>query len=253
MNDTIVVQPVWPLTTLVAFTTQRGGGVSRPPWDSWNMGLHTGDREQDVLANRAKLQQLAGYTDIQWLEQVHGVATVHATRQTCGEVPVADASWTNEPGVALAIMTADCVPVVLVAQDAGAVDNPGHVTAVGAAHGGWRGLVDGVLETLVTAMPVAPSTLVAWLGPAIAPAAYEIGADVYQQADIAQFATSGKPGRYQLDLYALAAARLHAAGVEHVYSERYCCFSDPRFFSYRRDGVTGRMATVVVMPDPAAA
>lgn len=180
---------------------------------------------------------------VQWLTQVHGSRCMEARRGTLAIRPSADAAWTSERGLALAVVTADCVPAVI-------CDRAG--TVVGVAHGGWRGLVGGVLETLVAALPVPPGDLVAWLGPAIGPGAYEVGEDVASAvtglADGARLAAeclrAGAPGKHYLDLFTLSERLLVQAGVGEVTSERLCTFSDRRFYSFRRDGTTGRMATL---------
>ena len=202
----------------------------------------------DTPAGREWLQNatVGARGRLQWLRQVHGNRCVRATFGGCTSTPEADAAWTDEPGLALAIQTADCVPVAVADRDG---------RRIGAAHGGWRGLAAGVVENLVDAMGDA-SGLVAWIGPAIGRDAYEVGEEVRSQmhsafgaaAVGAVFTPGARPGKWQLDLYALTARLLEAAGVEQVSGERLCTFSDARFHSYRRDGATGRMATVVWNP-----
>jgi len=267
-----LIRPDWPAPpTVSALVTTREGGASGGPWAGLNLGDHVGDALEAVNANRAALQGLlpAG-TALQWLRQVHGITVVQASGD--GIVPEADACWTNEPRIACAVLTADCLPVLF-------CDRSG--TFVAAAHAGWRGLCAGVLEATVAALPVDPRQLLAWLGPAIGPSAFEVGpevrgvlvaaadagaalaaaadaessrpaapvgvASVSQQAAVeAAFAPSPRPGHYLLDLYALARIRLRAAGVDAIYGGGFCTLSDPRkFYSYRRDGVTGRMASVI--------
>lgn len=257
MSAPIVIRPDWPAPpTVSALVTTREGGASGGPWAGLNLGDHVGDAPEAVNANRAALQGLlpAG-TAVQWLRQVHGITVVQASGG--GIVPEADACWTDEPGIACAVLTADCLPVLF-------CDRSG--TLVAAAHAGWRGLCAGVLEATVAALPVAPGQLLAWLGPAIGPSAFEVGpevrsvfvapasaaaavgvASVSQQAAVeAAFAPSPRPGHYLLNLYALAHIRLRAAGVDAIYGGGFCTLSDPRkFYSYRRDGVTGRMASMI--------
>lgn len=266
-----VLRADWPAPPdVVAFTTLRhGAGVSQPPFDRFNLGLRCGDDPEAVRRNREALAARFGLPSApRWLRQVHGTA-VHrfgapiphaaaertggeaAERRDAGSVaalagdePEADAAVTSMPGVVLAILTADCLPVVLVAKDGG---------EVAAAHAGWRGLAAGVLERTVAAMRAGPGELVAWLGPAAGPQAYEIGAEVRDafvardaRADAA-FAPS-RPGHWHADLYALARMRLAAAGVAgaDIHGGGECTISDPqRFHSHRRDGRAGRMATVV--------
>ena len=224
-------------------TTARGGDGERPA--DFDVGGRGASPASIVAANRDSLRTAATGTagQLQWLQQVHGTCCIRANFDTCGTTPEADSAWTDETGLGLAIQTADCVPVAI-ADDGG--------NRIGLAHGGWRGLVGGVVERLVEAMgPGAP--LVAWIGPAIGQNAYEVGADVHD-AVVAAFGTSLagevlRPGtrirKWHLDLFALAERRLAAAGVQRVYGERLCTFSERRFYSYRRDGTSRRMATVV--------
>lgn len=186
----------------------------------------------------------AGAAAVQWLRQVHGSDCIEARRETAASRPEADAAWTRERGLALAVHTADCVPIVICDRAAG---------VVGVAHGGWRGLVGGIVDSLVSAMPARPRELVAWLGPAIGPAAYEVGEDVAAAvralpggAALAADCLAGAgAGKHYLDLFTLTERLLAGAGVEAVCTDRLCTFSDPRLPSYRRDGTTGRMATFV--------
>ncbi|MEZ0469301.1 peptidoglycan editing factor PgeF [Luteimonas salinilitoris] len=251
----------WPAPPgVVAFTTLRhGAGVSRPPFDSFNLGVRCGDDAEAVRRNRDALAARFGLPSAPlWLRQVHGTAvrrfdaaasedsvTVGTGPGTAaGDEPEADASVTAESGVVLAVLTADCLPVVLAVKDG---------SEVAAAHAGWRGLAAGVLERTVAAMHARPGDLVAWLGPAAGPQAYEVDAGV-REAFVARDAPAGaaftptRPGHWRADLYALARVRLAAAGLAggDVHGGGLCTISDPdRFFSYRRDTRTGRMATVV--------
>ncbi len=242
----------WPAPPgVVAFTTLRfGAGASEIPFNRFNLGLRSGDDVRTVSANRNELIQRCGLPDApHWLQQVHGVAV---RRFDAGDVappdgapePVADASVTSDPDVVLAILTADCLPVAFAAK---------HGGEVGAAHAGWRGLVAGVLENAVAAMRTAPQDLVAWLGPAAGPQAYEIGAEVFDafvSRDVraeAAFAPT-RPGHWKVDLYALARQRLVDAGIApmDIHGGGLCTIGDrKRFFSHRRDQRTGRMATLV--------
>ncbi|MEQ8483281.1 MAG: peptidoglycan editing factor PgeF [Pseudomonadales bacterium] len=243
--DWVAPGPGWP-ASVTALTTVRQPwavrGHSQGPFGTWNLADHVDDAPAAVAANRAALLSATGVSGVQWLQQVHGTAVVAADGETARQVPVADAAWTRQPGLAVAVLTADCVPVVL-------ADRAG--TVVGVAHGGWRGLVGGVIGALVAAMPVPATGLVAWVGPAIGPAAYEVGDDVAgavagldrNLADVC-LRPGRRPGKHQLDLFALTASLLAASGVAVVPFERTCTFSDARFYSYRRDGVTGRMATL---------
>jgi len=224
-----------------ALSTTRSGGVSVGPYASMNLAVHVGDRPAAVAQNRRLLLDESGCSAIQWLTQVHGSRCILATHASATGAPEADAAWTEEPGLALAVLTADCVPVVLCALNG---------SAVAVAHAGWRGLVAGVLAATVDAMPVAPGALQAWIGPAIGPASYEVGEDVFHAARgvmaeaEAFFAAAAGSGKYQLDLAGFARQQLRQLGVRAVLGDDICCAADERFFSFRRDGVTGRMATL---------
>jgi YfiH family protein len=235
----------WPAPPgVVAFTTVRhGAGVSAPPFDAFNMGLRSGDDPEAVARNRFALRELAGLPSApRWLRQVHGtrVRRFDAPVDEADE-PEADAAVTSTAGVVLAILTADCLPVVMAARDGG---------EVAAAHAGWRGLAAGVLEATLAAMHAPPGEVVAWLGPAAGPSAYEVGRDVFdafveREPDARTAFRPTRPGHWHVDLYALARRRLHAAGVGAVHGGTHCTLSDPgRFFSHRRDARTGRMATL---------
>lgn len=236
----------WPAPPgLRALTTVRSGdGVSPPPFDRFNLGLRCGD--DPALAQRNR-ERLAGWlalpSDPHWLRQVHGtrVQRFDAAPSAGDDEPEADAAVTSLPGVVLAILTADCLPVVFAARDG---------SEVAAAHAGWRGLAAGMLEATVAAMRTPPPEVIAWLGPAAGPQAYEIGADVRdafieRDPGAATAFTDTRPGHWRVDLYALARRRLAAAGVHAVYGGGLCTISDPmRFFSHRRDGRSGRLATL---------
>ena len=236
------IEPDWPAPAHVrVLSTLRGGGVSDGPYASLNLAGHVGDRTEDVAANRLLLREAARLpAEPLWLEQVHGTAVVrHAG--SARTPPRADAAVAFEPGRVCAVMTADCLPVVF-------ADRAG--TRVGVAHAGWRGLVGGVLEATIAALAVPPADLHAWLGPTIGPAAFEVGPEV-REAYLAKAAgsascfTSNDRGRYLADIYGLARLALGAAGVASVHGGGWCTHADAqRFFSYRRDGVTGRMATL---------
>nr|WP_218974078.1 peptidoglycan editing factor PgeF [Xanthomonas hortorum] len=254
----------WPAPPRIrALTTLRYGlGESQAPFDTLNLGNRSsgeGDVPERVERNRALLvEALALPGTPHWLRQVHGVEVVRVERPLIlpgeqreaadgvvsgAQEPIADASVTNVPGVVLAILTADCLPVVLAAGDG---------SEVAAAHAGWRGLADGMLERSVAAMRTPPLHVVAWLGPAAGPQVYEIGQDVFDafvahdaQAQSAFVAT--RPGHWLVDLYALARQRLQQAGVPAgaIHGGGLCTISDPqRFFSHRRDRRSGRMATL---------
>ena len=169
MSAPVLLRPDWPAPAAVsALVTTREGGASLGAWQGLNLGDHVGDDPEAVAANRVLLQRsLPGGTSVQWLQQVHGIDVVHASRGCA--VPEADACWTDEPGIACAVLTADCLPVLFCDRSA---------TVVAAAHAGWRGLCAGVLEATVAALPVDPGELLAWLGPAIGPTAFEVGPEV---------------------------------------------------------------------------
>ena len=238
----------WPAPPGVhAFTTLRHGiGASRPPFDTFNLGNFTavdGDAPATVDRNRALLIEHARLPSApHWLKQVHGVDVVRCETGSNSDEPVADASVTSTPRVVLAILTADCLPVVFAAEDG---------REVAAAHAGWRGLAAGVLEATIAAMRTPADRVVAWLGPAAGPQAYEIGEEVYRafvERDPASAAAfnATRPGHWHVDLYALARMRLAQAGVTRVHGGGLCTISDPqRFFSHRRDARTGRLATLV--------
>lgn len=239
-----VLRAGWPAPAGVsALTTLRGpAGWSAPPFDRFDLGLRNGDDAVAVQANRELLERgLALPSAPCWLRQVHGTRVVVDPEP--GEEPEADAAVARVPGKVLAILSADCLPVVLASAD-GAV--------VAAAHAGWRGLAAGVLEATVLAMDAPPATLLAWLGPAAGPDAYEIGAEVRdafvaRDAEAAAAFTATRPGHWRVDLYRLARQRLAGAGVppQAIHGGGLCTISDAgRFYSHRRDQRTGRMATL---------
>lgn len=268
------VVPAWDAPAGVrALATLRIGGVSRGPWGSGerdrgglNLGARCGDDPDAVAANRMRVARAVGSMPA-WLEQVHGI-DVHRIAgnpsspgprdpaaepvgrpaeagATARAEPRADASVTSVPGVVLAILTADCLPVLL-------ADTRGR--AVAAAHAGWRGLAHGILERTVEALRDSDDVgdVVAWLGPAIGPAAYEVGADVRDAfcdrlaACAPAFVETRRPGKWLADLHALARVRLAASGVDRIHGAKHCTFGDPQhFYSYRRDGICGRMAALV--------
>jgi hypothetical protein len=231
--------PDWPAPANVqALQTTRQGGYGAKPFDSLNLGNHVGDNPLLVEKNRQCLAELLPSEPI-WLEQVHGTHVIQAEHATCH--PTADACVARTANAVCVVMTADCLPVLL-------CDQAG--TVVAAAHAGWRGLAAGVIEATVNAMNTAPEQLMAWLGPAIGPSAFEMGKEVrdvfmrHSPATTTAFTPHNE--KYLADIYSLARQRLSALGVRQVYGGQFCTFSDPRrFFSYRRDGQTGRMATMI--------
>lgn len=238
------IEPDWPAPRNVgAFVTARAGGVSRPPYASFNIGDKTNDDPAAVAENKVRLAALLP-GEPRWLRQVHGPRVVRAD-DVAGPVD-ADASVTRTPGVVCAVKIADCMPVLLCDRDG---------TTVGAAHAGWRGLSQGVVENTVERMGCDPASLVAFLGPAIGPAAFEVGNEVLEAfvrvdpAARSAFAPN-HPGKWLADLYTLGRQRLARAGVTTVRGGGLCTVADPaRFYSYRRDGVTGRMAALIWLRD----
>lgn len=237
-----MILPDWPAPVRVkCLMTTRAGGVSHAPWASLNLGDHVGDDPAHVAANRARLRQQLP-AEPGWLRQVHSARVVELE---LGREPnrEADAALTRQPAQVCAVLTADCLPVLL-------CDRAGSVVA--AAHAGWRGLAGGVLEATVAAMQVPPGEIIAWMGAAIGPQAFEVGDEV-RQAFVAQHALASgafvprpMPGKWLADIYHLARIRLKHAGVQAIYGGGRCSFNEAdSFYSYRRDGVTGRMAALI--------
>ena len=245
MNDTRpcephAIFPDWPAPAGVhALTTLRRGGVSPVPYADWNLAAHVGDDPAAVAENRRHLRERFRLpAEPAWLEQVHGSSLVNAAR--VGAPAQADGSYATAPGAVCAVLTADCLPVLFCSEDG---------QRVAAVHAGWRGLAAGVLEAALDAL--GPGDYLAWLGPAIGPVAFEVGPEVrnaflsYQPAAAAAFQET-RPGHWLADLYGLARLRLAARGVDAVYGGEHCTFREAgRFYSYRRDGVTGRMASLI--------
>ncbi len=235
--------PDWPAPAAIrAACSTREGGISQGRFAGLNIGRSSGDDSDNVSENRRLLfaaLKLPQTPD--WIHQVHGSRVVRVPHEPAE--PDADAAWTDRPGVVCAVQAADCLPVLFCDRDA---------TVVAAAHAGWRGLSGGVLENTVAALPVPPSRLIAWLGPAIGPDAFEVGDDVRNafvavDADAAKnFRPTGTPGKHRADLFALARQRLAVAGVTQVHGGGICTYSDPaRFYSFRRDGICGRMVATI--------
>lgn len=246
------MRPQWPAPPGVqALMTLRGGGVSQAPFDSFNLSPGVGDDPAAVQANRARFQALMPARPT-WLRQVHGCSVLHIDRDT-PEHPDQphDAAWTREPGMACMVGAADCMPVLMASRDSG---------AVAAAHAGWRGLAAGVVQATLGALcegqGVAPQDVRVWLGPCIGPRQFEVGADVLQafgqdarRPDPALFMSRPRPdgaARWLANLPALALLGLQDAGVRQVSLAGECTVEDPsRFFSFRRDGRTGRMVAAI--------
>ncbi len=246
-----LIVPDWAIdapANIGALTTLRAGGASHAPYDDskggggLNLGSHVGDRLEDVRQNRALLQSVLPSEPV-WLSQVHGAEVVDAAN--VAGVPEADAGITTQHGVVCAILTADCLPVLL-------CDAAGRVA--GAAHAGWRGLASGILENTVAAMRLAGAgEILAWLGPAIGSQSFEVGEDVLRafvtrdvKAQAAFKSIAGRPGKYLADIYLLARIVLARVDVDRVSGGGLCTVSEQcRFYSYRRDQVTGRMASLI--------
>jgi polyphenol oxidase len=246
MDESIVPDWAAPANVRALMTTRRRGR-SRGPYADFNLGDHVGDDVAAVAANRARLR-LHLPAEPLWLKQVHGARCVVAEEAVAGVE--ADASVSFRPGTVCAVLTADCLPLLLC--DAGG-------TVVAAAHAGWRGLAAGVIEGTVAAMRRPPGEILAWLGPAIGPAAFEVGEEVraafvaHDAAAACAFVPHGA-GKWLCDIYELARQRLAALGVRRVAGGNLCTVSDAdRFYSYRRDGATGRMASLIWLDGEAAA
>jgi hypothetical protein len=252
VNALPLLRPAWPAPPGVgAAMSLRGGGVSAAPWASLNLGAAVGDDPAAVAENRARYAAALGARPV-WLRQVHGAAVRRCSAADLGREPAAaDAAWTTEDGIACTVQVADCLPVLFAVRDG---------CAVAAAHAGWRGLAGGVLEATLEAlragMGAAAGDVVVWLGPCIGPRRFEVGPEVLEAfgqrpgaADPARFSprprADGSPG-WLADLQQLARERLQRAGVCAVSSAAACTAEDDsRFFSFRRDGVTGRLAAAV--------
>jgi YfiH family protein len=236
------IVPDWPAPANVrALITTRAGGASEGPYASLNLGLRTDDDPRAVSTNRARLEALLPQAP-RWLRQIHGATVVEA--DSLEDIPEADAAVARRAGTVCGVLVADCIPVLL-------ADRAG--TAVGVAHAGWRGLAAGVIPNAVERMGIAPRDLIAYLGPGIGPTAFEVGPDVLDAfvtrdaAAQAAFAPHA-PGKWLADLFLLARRSLQLAGVMDIHGGGLCTYSDAaRFFSYRRERATGRMAAVIWM------
>lgn len=235
-----VIHPQWPApATVRAFTTTRTGGVSAAPWKSLNLGLNCGDNRSNVLKNRELVAKMIPAPPA-WLKQTHGTGVIHHDSPATAENE-ADAAVATRAGCVCAVLTADCLPVLFTNISG---------TEVAAAHAGWKGLAAGVLESTVRHMRSTPGDIIAWIGPCIGPSAYEVGSEVREafchddRTARSAFMPSG--ARWLADLPMLARQRLARSGVRGVFGGEHCTFAGKdRFFSYRRDGITGRMATLI--------
>ncbi|QIG06890.1 purine nucleoside phosphorylase YfiH [Proteus sp. ZN5] len=239
---TSLIFPDWPQPENIgSCSTLREGGISLPPYNSLNLGTHVGDKLSDVEENRRRLCQQAQLPEMPlWLEQVHGTHVVTLNTEKNNEVQ-GDALYASTKKKVCAIMTADCLPVLFTTIDG---------TEVGAAHGGWRGLCHGVLQNTLAHFKTPKDQIMAWLGPAIGPTAFEVGAEVrlaFIEKNIA-FEPAFIPhnGKYLANIYMLARIILQESGVTQIYGGDFCTVTDPsRFFSYRREHITGRMASLI--------
>lgn len=241
--------PDWPAPARVraAVSTRQGPGVSSGPWHRFNLGVNGGDDPAAVAANRDAVRaalQLARAPH--WLQQVHGIDVADVDQAGSDARPRADASVTRRPGEALAILTADCLPVLFCIDDG---------SAVAAAHAGWRGLEAGVLEAAVASLHVSPERVMAWLGPCIGKASYEVGEEVrdaFVGPDSGAYEgfESTRPGHWLCDLAWLARRRLTQAGLHAIHGGGFDTRTDERFYSYRRDGAqSGRFASLIWLED----
>jgi YfiH family protein len=235
------IVPDWPAPPRVrALISTRAGGVSQAPYASMNLGAHVGDEPFAVEKNREILRASLP-ADPVWMHQVHGNTVVDATQ--VNDVPSADAAIAQTRHRICAVMSADCMPLLFAASDA---------RVVGVAHAGWRGMAAGVIEATLEAMAIAPADCLVYMGPAIGPAAFEVGQDVFDafvranEQDERAFTRQASTGKYLADLYTLARLRLTRAGVQRIYGGGFCTYTDAqRFYSYRRDSRTGRMASLI--------
>ena len=241
-SEVSFIQPDWPApTTVRAFTSTRAGGISLSPYSSFNLAQHVGDDNGHVAHNRSILeQQLDLPGEPRWLKQVHGTVLLDLDQN--GTSIEADGSFTSIANKICAVLTADCLPVLMCSR-------AGDKVAV--LHAGWRGLAAGIIGKGMAAMAVESSQLLVWLGPAIGPKNFEVGAEVYQ-AFVGQTAGAevafepGEADHWRANLYHLACLQLSELGVQHIYGGDFCTYADrDQFYSYRRDGVTGRMATLI--------
>jgi YfiH family protein len=247
-----LIKPVWPAPVNInAFVTTRHGGASDAPYGTLNLGEHVGDQSSMVIANRQIVKKLLP-TEPVWLKQTHSiqVSTPNTRRGASQHSIEADAAVSNIPDEVLVILTADCLPVLFSSTDG---------SVIGAAHAGWRGLSNGVLENTVSeilklAQHTHAGDLIAWMGPAIGPESFEVGEDVlgcFEESGLHNIAKcfvplAHKPGKYLADIYQLARDRLKAVGLNSIFGGEFCTVKDgERFFSYRRDGVTGRFASFI--------
>lgn len=240
MLDLII--PDWPAPSWIkAYTTTRVGGFSHAPYNSFNIATHVGDNLDDVSKNRQLLQKnLHLKKPIIWLEQIHGNTAISADHPI-GNL-AADAIYSREEQTVCAVQTADCLPILVCSSNS---------YCVAAIHAGWKGLSNGIIETTIKALALSPNDILVWLGPAIGPQAFIVGEQVFQSfidndpAAKVAFQSLGNK-QWLANLYQLAQQRLHKLGITSIYGSNYCTFSDStRFFSFRRDRLTGRMLSLI--------
>lgn len=251
LNSEQLILPDWPAPqNITAFTTTRMGGFSQAPYDGLNMGFHVGDDVALLEKNYQQLQTTLGeQVNIPWMKQVHGVEVLKA-EEVNSQVSEADAMYTQKTDQACAVLTADCLPVVL-CNKAG--------TEIAVAHAGWKGLVAGIISKTIEQFDDEPENILVWLGPAIGQTAFEVGVEVQEKfvENFASFApaplieqafdvSKTHADKRFADLYALARIECLARGVKNIYGGGLCTYNDPRFYSYRRENITGRMATAIV-------
>ena len=247
------VSPNWPVPkNIKAFCTTRKGGESKRPFDSFNLATHVEDDLITVLHNRDSLIELAHIpSQPVWLNQQHTDKALALTSPTeFSKPPIADASWTQTPNVVSVVMTADCLPILITDFDG---------TCVAAIHAGWKGLADNIVSKTIQSMPIKPVKLMAWIGPAISKKNFEVGQDVYDafvktninNKDYFEIKERSE-NKYLADLPGLVTSELNELGVADVYQSDLCTFEDEEhFYSYRRDGKTGRMASLIwIEPNP---
>lgn len=236
------ITPNWPIPSHVkALTTLRSGGVSLTPFDSFNLAMHVGDAPTAVLQNRDILQKSAKLpTKPLWLKQVHGIEVVTAEDFSSEETPEADAAIAFHPNQICTVLTADCLPILLCDQKG---------SKIGAVHAGWKGLAQGVIEATVEKLSPNPENLLAWLGPAIGPESFEVREEVhsvFSQVDERKAFRPFGQEAWLLDIYYLAKLRLMRLGIKQIFGGGYCTYRESdRFYSFRRDKITGRMATLI--------
>jgi len=234
--------PNWPAPKNIhAYTTTRGGGVSQPPYNSFNLSTNVGDEISAVTANRTRLRQdLKLPNEPFWLNQAHTNNVITAKSQS--DFPSADAAYTTQSNIVCVTLTADCLPILLCSKQ-------GNLVA--AIHAGWRGIVNGVIEATIKALPVAPQELIAWFGPAIGPTVFEVEEEVKEKfvatdPKAQQAFTSIVPNKYLLNLYLIGRQRLNNCEVSAIYGGEFCTYSAPeKFFSFRRHATTGRLASLI--------